>query len=61
MLSLSARKKMGRPTESPKRYEVKARVDEKTLKILDDYCNENNKNRAEGIRDGIDRLKDVPK
>jgi len=52
---------MGRPTESPKRYEVKARVDEKTLKILDDYCNENNKNRAEGIRDGIDRLKDVPK
>jgi len=48
---------MGRPTDSPKRHIVKAHVDDAVLKILDDYCAEHNKKRAEGVRDGIYRLK----
>lgn len=55
---LTTNKKIGRPTDSPKRHSVKARVDDQTLQILDQYCKENDKNRAEGIRDGIQRLKD---
>ena len=51
------KKKMGRPTDSPKRHIVKAHVDDAVLKILDDYCAEHNKKRAEGVRDGIYRLK----
>ena len=58
---LKANKKMGRPTDSPKRHEVKARVNDETLQILDQYCAENDKKRAEGVRDGIHRLKDGPK
>ncbi len=58
---MAAPKKMGRPTDNPKRYEVKARVNNVTLQILDDYCAKNNKNRAEGIRDGIHKLKDESK
>ena len=52
------KKKMGRPTDSPKIHEVKTRVDGETLKILDDYCDKNGKKRAEGLRDGIHQLKD---
>lgn len=52
------KKKMGRPTDSPKIHEVKTRVDEKTMKILENYCVKNKKKRAEGLRDGILRLKD---
>lgn len=55
---MPVKRKVGRPTDSPKRYEVKARVDDQTLQILDQYCKENGKNRAEGIRDGIQHLKD---
>jgi len=53
---------MGRPTDNPKPHVVKAHIDDKGLKILDDYCNKHNKKRAEGVRDGIYRLKeDDPK
>lgn len=55
---LSADKKLGRPTDSPKINMIRARVNDSTLQILDEYCKENNKNRAEGIRDGIGLLKD---
>lgn len=57
VLKLSSHKKMGRPTDNPKRFEVKARVDGETFKILDDYCKQNSKNKSEGVRDGIHRLK----
>ena len=53
------KKKMGRPTDSPKRHEVKTRIDDAALKILNDYCSEHSKNRAEGVRDGIYLLKKV--
>lgn len=47
---------MGRPTDNPKRHEIKARVDDNTYKILNDYCEEKGKSKAEGIRDGIKKL-----
>ena len=50
-------KKMGRPTDNPKRHEIKARIDDETSQILNDYCSQKNKSKAEGIRDGIHRLK----
>lgn len=53
------KKKMGRPTDSPKRHEVKTHVDDAMLKILDDYCVLHNKKRSEGLRDGISLLKQV--
>jgi hypothetical protein len=50
---------MGRPTDSPKRHVVRTHIDDDALKILDDYCTEHNKKRAEGVRDGIYLLKKV--
>lgn len=50
-------KKMGRPTDNPKRHEIKARIDDDTLQVLTDYCEEYGKSKAEGIRDGINQLK----
>lgn len=50
------KKKMGRPTDSPKIHEVKARVDDETLEALDHYSKISGKNRAECIREGISRL-----
>ncbi len=50
--------KMGRPTDSPKGSRVTARVDEKTKKMLDEYCKKHNINQAEGVRRAIWRLKE---
>ena len=47
---------MGRPTDNPKRHEIKARIDDETYKILNDYCGEKGKSKAEGIRDGIRKV-----
>jgi len=54
---LPPNKKMGRPTDNPKRHEIKARIDDETYQILNDYCEEKGKPKAEGIRDGIRKLK----
>ncbi|HII4509773.1 hypothetical protein QTH25_16255 [Clostridium perfringens] len=48
---------MGRPTERPKKTQIAVRFDDETLKILDDYCKENNVSRAEGTRRAIHKLK----
>ena len=48
--------KMGRPTDSPKDSRVTARVDGKTKKILDQYCEKHNINQAEGVRRAILKL-----
>jgi len=48
---------MGRPTDNPKRHEIKARVDDETYQILNDYCEEKGKSKAEGVREGIRKLK----
>ena len=44
----------GRPkSENPKSNPLHVRLDDKTLKILDDYCGRTGKKRTEAIRDGI--------
>ena len=47
---------MGRPTDNPKCHEIKARIDEECYRILNAYCEEKGKPKAEGIRDGIKKL-----
>jgi len=47
---------MGRPTDNPKRHEIKARLDDETYNILSNYCDEKGKTKTEGIRDGIKKL-----
>ena len=51
-------KKVGRPTSDPKPNKLTVKVSNETIKILDDYCERKNKSRAEGIRDGINALKE---
>lgn len=44
----------GRPKISdPKSNDIKVRVDDETLRLLDLYCSENKLSRAEAIRKGI--------
>lgn len=49
--------KIGRPTDNPKRHEVKIRFDDKTFDILNNYCQENSVTRAQGVRDAVNLLK----
>ena len=51
------KKKLGRPTDNPKRHEIKVRFDDYTLAILDEYCQKNDKKRTEGIRIAVRKLK----
>ena len=51
---------MGRPTDNPKPHIIKTRLDDNTLGTLKDYCKRSNKSQAEGVRDGINLLKDYP-
>ena len=52
------KKKMGRPTDSPKSKPIHVRLDEDTNSILDRYCEQEGVSRAEGIRRGIKKLLD---
>ena len=52
------KKKLGRPTDSPKRHEIKVRLDDATLQTLDAYCARKKVTRVQGIRDGINALKE---
>ena len=52
-----ANKKMGRPTDNPKRTQIVVRFDDETLKVLDEYCIENKVTRTEGTRQAVRRLK----
>ena len=48
----------GRPkSENPKSNPIHVRLDNKTKEILEDYCNQENIAKTEGIRRGIHRLK----
>ena len=55
---LTEKKKMGRPTDDPKPHKITARLNDETLKILDNYCKKKSINRPEGIREAVYRLKD---
>ena len=48
--------KMGRPTDSPKNTMVRVRVDDETIKILDECVENLNLNRSEIIRIGIKKV-----
>lgn len=52
------RQKMGRPTTDPKPIKLTVRINEQSKKILDDYCAKTGKTMVEGVRDGINSLKD---
>ena len=45
--------KMGRPTDAPKRVQIAIRFDEKTLAILDRFCEREGISRAEGVRRAV--------
>lgn len=51
-------KKRGRPTNNPKLNRITVRIDDKTLQILDEYCLQNDVDRGEATRRGINKLKD---
>ncbi len=46
----------GRPTTNPKPYKITVRLDEKSKKILDDYCKQEKVNQMEAVRQAIGEL-----
>ncbi len=51
--------RIGRPPlESPMSDRITVRLDNECKEILNRYCEENKKDRAEAIRDGIRKLKE---
>lgn len=51
------KKKMGRPTDTPKTTQISIRFDEKTLNTLDTYCTKHGISRVEAVRLAVARLK----
>ncbi len=50
-------KKIGRPTDNPKRDKITVRLDEEASETLQKYCKQENISRVEGIRRGVKKLK----
>ena len=48
-----ATKKIGRPTDAKKDFMLRTRIDEDTLKKLDDVATKKQKSRSEVVRDGV--------
>lgn len=48
--------KMGRPTESPKTTMVRVRMDEETVKMMDECAEKMNTTRSDIIRTGITKV-----
>ncbi len=46
----------GRPTDNPKQERITVRLDADSSKILKEYCEQENLEKAEGIRRGIKLL-----
>lgn len=53
-------RKMGRPTDNPKIFQVVVKLDEDSNQILLDYCKETGSTRSEAVRFAILRLLDRP-
>lgn len=51
------KQKMGRPTDNPKKDRLTVRLDEESADILTTYCDQEDIDRAEGVRRGIKKLK----
>ena len=52
------KKKMGRPTDNPKRHSFHVRLDDECLELLTVYCGQEQVHRTEAIRRGIRKLRD---
>lgn len=52
------KKRMGRPTDSPKTTQFSVRFDDETLQILDDYCKRKKCSRPQGVRIAVKKLKE---
>ncbi len=50
-------KKMGRPTDNPKPYQLTVKYDEECKQILKEYCEQENVNKMEAARRGIKKLR----
>ncbi len=50
-------KKMGRPTDNPKRYRMSVKYDEECNQILNQYCEQKSVTKGEAARRGIKKLK----
>lgn len=44
---------MGRPTDSPKTFMLRVKMDKETLRELDECCTEEHTNRSEFVRRAI--------
>ncbi|OJU18544.1 MAG: CopG family transcriptional regulator [Clostridiales bacterium 43-6] len=53
-----ADKKLGRPTDSPKTFMLRVKMDKDTLNKLDECCELEKVNRSEFVRDSIHRRYD---
>lgn len=50
--------RIGRPTDNPKKERITVRLDEEAREILENYCKQEECERAEAIRRGVKKLKD---
>ncbi len=51
-------KKIGRPTDAKKEYVLKARIDDRTMRLID-YCAKSmNLSKSEIVREGIQKVYD---
>lgn len=48
--------KMGRPTDNPKNIMIRVRMDEETVKTMDECAKQLNTTRSEVIRTGIKKV-----
>ena len=46
----------GRPMNNPKTQRITVRLDEESQRILNEYCDQEDIERAEGIRRGVKKL-----
>lgn len=56
--NLPNKKKMGRPTDSPKVTQFSVRFDDETISILDEFCVQEDISRPEGVRRAVRKLKE---
>lgn len=54
------KKKMGRPpVENPKNNNMKVKIDDNTLKVLQDYAKKNNQSMASVIREAVEKYLNI--
>ena len=61
VIFLTAKKKMGRPTDNPKGTSIHVRLDKESDAILGMYCKQKQVHKTEAVRRGIKKLKDALK